>query len=122
MFFDEARVPVETIPVANLEVEGPAPVGVIESSRADVSFIVGLLLDKFAWHLPLYRQHQRLEDAGILGSRAWLTQLGAQGCALLDRIYAPKEVPLGGTSSVACATAQALASGNDGSTDCLRRA
>jgi transposase len=42
-----------------------APAGVIEGSRADVSFIAGLLLDKFAWHLPLYRQHQRLEDAGI---------------------------------------------------------
>jgi hypothetical protein len=40
-----------------------APAGVIKGSRADVSFLVGLLLDKFAWHLPLYRQHQRLADA-----------------------------------------------------------
>jgi transposase len=33
------------------------------------------LLDKFAWHLPLYRQHQRLLDNGIRvsrpGSRSW---------------------------------------------------
>ncbi|MBL0354876.1 MAG: hypothetical protein IPP03_20365 [Dechloromonas sp.] len=36
-----------------------APAGVIEGSRADVSFVAGLLIDKFAYHLPLYRQHQR---------------------------------------------------------------
>lgn len=58
-----------------------------EGSRADVSFLVGLLLDKFAWHLPLYRQHQRLFDAGITVSRAWLTQLATQAAALLTPIY-----------------------------------
>ena len=47
----------------------PAPTGVIEGSRADVSFIAGLLLDKIGYHLPLYRQHQRLTDAGITVSR-----------------------------------------------------
>ena len=64
-----------------------APVGVIEGSRADVSFIAGLLIDKFAYHLPLYRQHQRLEDNGITVSRPWLTQIGQQGIALLEPIY-----------------------------------
>ncbi len=29
----------------------PAPVGVIEGSRADVSFVAGLLVDKFAYHV-----------------------------------------------------------------------
>ena len=53
----------------------PAPVGVIENSRADVSFVVGMVIDKFAYHLPLYRQHRRLDDAGIKVSRPWLTQL-----------------------------------------------
>lgn len=133
LFFDEARVPVETITLANPELEGlspdqyevigekvshrlaqrpgsyvilkyvrplikrrdtqtlhcpAAPAGVIDGCRADVSFLVGLLLDKFAWHLPLYRQHQRLLDAGITVSRAWLTQLAAQAAALLEPIYA----------------------------------
>lgn len=64
-----------------------APVGVIEGSRADVSFIAGLLIDKFAYHLPLYRQHQRLTDAGFTLSRPWLTQLSQQGIALLEPIY-----------------------------------
>ena len=64
-----------------------APAGVIEGSRADVSFVAGLLIDKFAYHLPLYRQHQRLADAGITVSRPWLTQIGQQGITLLEPIY-----------------------------------
>ena len=65
----------------------PAPVGVIEGSRADVSFIVGVMVDKFQWHLPLYRQHQRLTEAGFKLSRPWLTQLVSQGAQLLEPIY-----------------------------------
>ena len=65
----------------------PAPSGVLEGSRADVSFIAGLLMDKFAWHLPLYRQHQRLQAAGIRVSRQWLTQLAQASISLLEPIY-----------------------------------
>lgn len=131
-FFDESRVPVETIEVFEPEVAelsadqyevigqkvsyrlaqrpgsymvikyvrpvikrldtqviscAPAPLGVIEGSRADVSFVAGLLIDKFAYHLPLYRQHQRLTDVGITVSRPWLTQLAQQGISLLGAIY-----------------------------------
>ena len=131
-FFDEARVPIETIALPVPEIEGlgaeqfevigektsfrlaqrpgsyvvlkyvrpvvklrdeqtihcpPAPVGVIEGSRADVSFIAGLLVDKIGYHLPLYRQHQRLTDAGITVSRPWLTQVAQQGASLLEPIY-----------------------------------
>jgi transposase len=131
-FFDETRVPVETIEVLTPEVAAlspdqyevigekvsyrlaqrpgsylvikyvrpvikrkdtdaisaaPAPLGVIEGSRAEVSFVAGLLVDKFAYHLPLYRQHQRLTDAGIRVSRPWLTQLAQQGIGLLEPIY-----------------------------------
>ncbi len=131
-FFDESRVPVETIELKSPELESaeagqfeiigqkithrlaqrpgsyvvlkyvrpvlkrretqtihcaPAPAGVIEGSRADVSFLAGLLVDKFAWHLPLYRQHQRLEDAGITVSRPWLTQLTQRSVGLLEPIY-----------------------------------
>ena len=65
----------------------PAPAGVLEGSRADVSFLAGLLVDKFRYHLPLYRQHQRLSDAGINVSRPWLTQLTQSAIALLAPIY-----------------------------------
>lgn len=44
-----------------------------DNSIADVSVLVGLLVDKFLYHLPLYRQHQRLQHAGITLSRATLT-------------------------------------------------
>jgi transposase len=131
-FFDESRVPVQTIEVAHPDVGGlsaeqyevigqkvsyrlaqrpgsyvilkyvrpvikrhdtqaiitaPAPQGVIEGSRADVSFLAGLLRDKFDYHQPLYRQHRRLEDSGIDVSRPWLTQLGQQSIGLLEPIY-----------------------------------
>lgn len=65
----------------------PAPAAVLEGSRADVSFLAGLLVDKFRYHLPLYRQHQRLTDAGITVSRPWLTQLTQSAIALLAPIY-----------------------------------
>jgi hypothetical protein len=62
-------------------------VGVLEGSRADVSFAAGLLIDKFLYHLPLYRQHQRLTDSGITVSRPWLTQLAQRTISLLAPIY-----------------------------------
>lgn len=68
-------------------IAAPAPQGVIEGSRADVSFLAGLLRDKFDYHQPLYRQHRRLADSGIDVSRPWLPQLGQQSIALLEPIY-----------------------------------
>lgn len=132
VFFDESRVPVQTIEVPNPAIAGlspdqytrigekvthrlaqrpgsyvvlryvrpvikrhdadapvcpPAPAGVIEGSRADVSFLTGLTVDKFVWHLPLHRQHQRLEQAGFKLSRPWLTQLIQKAIGLLAPIY-----------------------------------
>jgi hypothetical protein len=43
----------------------PAPPVVLEKSCADVSFLAGLLVDKFAYHLSLYRHHQLLRAAGV---------------------------------------------------------
>jgi len=132
-FFDESKVPVQTIVLVHADVEGlspdqyevigekvtyriaqrpgsyqvlkyrrpvikrkdtaailalPAPSGILPGSRADVSFAAGLLMDKFAWHLPLYRQHQRLAAAGLRVSRPWLTQLAQATIGLLAPIYA----------------------------------
>jgi transposase len=66
----------------------PAPQGVLDNSRADVSFIAALMVDKFIYHQPLYRQHQRLKDNGIEASRPWLTALAHSAAALLEPIYA----------------------------------
>lgn len=132
LFFDQTKVPVETIELTPPETEGltpdqyevishkvsfrlaqrpgsyvvlkyvrpvikrldtqtlittPAPAGVLEGSRADVSFIAGLLTDKFCYHQPLYRQHQRLADNGITVSRPWLTQVAQRSIDLLEPIY-----------------------------------
>jgi hypothetical protein len=65
----------------------PAPSAVLEKSYADVSFLAGLLIDKFIYHLPLYRQHQRLSAAGIHLNRATLTNLVHLAASLLEPIY-----------------------------------
>ena len=54
----------------------PAPPAVLEKSYADVSFLAGVLIDKFIYHLPLYRQHQRLAAAGVHLGRSTLTTPG----------------------------------------------
>ena len=65
----------------------PAPPAVLEKSFADVSLLAGILVDKFRYHLPLYRQHQRLEAAGISICRASLTSWVSQSISLLEPIY-----------------------------------
>ena len=65
----------------------PAPPAVFEKSFADVSVLTGLLVDKFLYHLPLYRQHQRLHQAGIRLSRGTLTQWVQRAAELLEPIY-----------------------------------
>jgi len=68
-------------------VSHPAPTGIFDKSFADVSFIAGALIDKFQYHLPLYRQHQRLAAAGITMSRQTLTNLVAGAAELITPIY-----------------------------------
>ena len=66
--------------------EVPAPSAVFEGSLADVSLLAGLLVDKFCYHAPLYRQHQRLKDAGITLSRSTLTNYTRRAIELLKPI------------------------------------
>lgn len=42
----------------------PFPATVFEGTIADVSLLAGMLVDKFIYHLPLYRQHQRRHRRG----------------------------------------------------------
>ena len=64
-----------------------APNQLWEGSYADVSFIAGMLTDKFLYHLPLYRQHQRLKSNGIDLARSTLTSWSQHSIALLKPIY-----------------------------------
>ena len=64
-----------------------APPSVLPGSYADVSLLAGMLVDKFRYHLPLYRQHQRLAAAGIRVSRATLTSWVHRTGELLEPLY-----------------------------------
>jgi transposase len=64
----------------------PAPLNVLDKSIADVSFLAGMLVDKFLYHLPLYRQHQRLRQCGIDIARPTLTRLSSRAIDLLEPI------------------------------------
>lgn len=64
----------------------PAPANVLEKSSTDVSLLAGMLIDKFCYHLPLYRQHQRLAQAGIQVSRTSLTHWTSRAIDLLKPI------------------------------------
>lgn len=75
-----------SVPLSNPPLPSPAPANVLERSVTDVSFLVGMLVDKFQYHLPLYRQHQRLEQAGITLSRATLTNTVKRAIDLLKPI------------------------------------
>jgi transposase len=65
----------------------PAPPAVFEKSFAAVSVLAGLLIDKFTYHLPLYRQHQRLLRAGRRLRRGTLTQWVQRAAELLEPSY-----------------------------------
>jgi len=62
------------------------PEQVLEGSIADISLIVGLLIDKFLYHLPLHRQHQKIQQAGITLARPSLTNWTQRAIELLRPI------------------------------------
>jgi transposase len=64
------------------------PATVLERSFADVSLLAGILVDKFLYHLPLYRQHQRMAGCGVKIGRATLTNWVHRCAELLTPIYA----------------------------------
>ena len=68
-------------------ITAPVPPSVLERSSADVSLLAGMLVDKFVYHLPLYRQHQRMKASGVTLSRSTLTGWCQRAIALLEPIY-----------------------------------
>lgn len=83
------------------------PMAVFDRSLTDVSFLSDMLVDKFVYHMPLCRQHQRLAGAGITLSCATLTNLVRRSIdllepivnaqlsnALVNRVFAMDETPI----------------------------
>lgn len=68
-------------------VTSPAmPAGIFEGGIADVSLAVGMMVEKFLYHMPIYRQHQKMQQNGIVVSRASLNKWLLSGIALLRPI------------------------------------
>lgn len=80
------RSVIKHVPSSTL-ITAPAPDNVLERSIADVSFLAGMLVDKFVYHLPLHRQHLRLQQCGIDVSRSTLTNLAGRAIDLLVPIF-----------------------------------
>ena len=65
----------------------PAPPSLWAGTLADVSFVAALLVEKFVYHQPLHRQHQRLSREGIELSRTTLSNLAHRAITLVEPIY-----------------------------------
>lgn len=63
------------------------PTAVFPGSSADVSFLASMVIDKYCCHLPLYRQHQRLESSGVYIERSTMTRLIHRTGEMLELIY-----------------------------------
>lgn len=72
---------------SDILITAPVPDNVLDKSIAEVSFLAGMLVDKFVYHLPLYRQHQRLRQCGIELSRSTLINLAQRAIDLLSPVY-----------------------------------
>ncbi len=79
------RPVVKHIPTQKLTAP-PMPDNVLEKTMVDVSFLAGMLIDKFVYHMPLYRQHQKLQQSGITLNRASLTHWAGRAIDLLKPI------------------------------------
>ena len=93
-------------PVVKLKETGelktaPMPPMVVDRSFSDVSFYAGSLVDKFVYHIPFNRQHQRLKSDGITISRATLPTQGIRAIELLAPIYEAQETSVLSSSVLA---------------------
>ena len=79
--------PVVKLKASKELVNQPAPEAVFERSYADATLLAGILVDKFQYHMPLFRQHQRMAQSGIKISRTNLTSWTHRTAALFAPIY-----------------------------------
>lgn len=87
------------LPVVRRKCDGhmtgiPAPVGVLDHAQVDVSALAAMLVNKFVYHLPLYRQHQQMLDQGITLSRSTQEQWVRRSIALLEPIAAAQRLEI----------------------------
>jgi transposase len=73
-------------PLAGI-VRAPAPDFAVPGGSYDESFLAGIVFDKCAMHLPLYRQEERLRGLGIEVGRSTLCRLYLQAAEALRPLY-----------------------------------
>jgi len=67
---------------------GQMPECAIPGCHYDESFIADIVIGKCAYHLPLYRQEEKLRHSGIQVSRQTLNRLYLKAAEVLEPIYA----------------------------------
>ena len=65
----------------------PAPDFAVPGGRFDESFLAHVLVEKGAYHMPLYRQQEKLASAGVEISRQTLSKLYMQGAEALSPVF-----------------------------------
>ena len=65
----------------------PVPESVLEGTYADVSLLANLAIDKCLYHLPIYRQEQRLKASGVKISRNSLINYVQRTAEVLEPVY-----------------------------------
>lgn len=71
----------------NKLISTPMPDSIFSGCYADTNFMVGMLIDKFKYHLPLYRQQQMIQDAGIYLPRSTLSNWVIRAGEILRPLY-----------------------------------
>jgi len=74
----------------NKLISSPLPASAFPGGLLETNFIVGVLVDKFKYYIPLFRQNQMLADSFICLSRSTLVNAVLKSANLLKPIY--KEV------------------------------
>jgi transposase len=65
----------------------PMPVRPVEKAIAGPGLLAQVVIDKYVDHLPLYRQMQRFERAGVRIAYSTLTDWVSATCRLIDPLY-----------------------------------
>jgi transposase len=75
---------------ANAVVQAPAPERLIKGGLPTETMVAHVLVSKYAWHLPLYRQAQMLKSQGIVIERMtlafWVGYAAAELAPLVERL------------------------------------
>ena len=75
-------------PTANTEIiVAPMPVRPIEKAIAGPGLLAQVVIDKYVDHLPLYRQMQRFERAGVKIAYSTLSNWVSATCTLIEPLY-----------------------------------